>query len=267
MAWIESHTGLIRHHKVEECSAALGIPPVQLVGHLTALWHSVLEQQEDGIITRWGDATIAKYAAWDKDPHEFVSALKDGGWIDEVFPKGKRQEDCDGKMLLIHDWIDYAGRYLTTKYNSSPQRGKLKKLWKAYGKSYGTKTSRTTKTKWLLVVPTEHNPPNIPYLTDQVERVDFPASLLAFSGFVQMFSAWMDYRTEMRKPLKKTGLVTQIKFLAEQPNPIAVIEQSIRNGWQGLFPEKTTNPQNSNGRNYSAIDNGDKSKHDLGAWV
>lgn len=54
---------------------------------------------------------------------------------------------------------------------------------------------------------------------------------------------WVEYRNEIKKPFKtKKTFVEQIKFLTECHNsgvsPVAVIEQSIMQGWTGLFPLK-----------------------------
>ena len=80
-----------------------------------------MEQQEDGDLSKWSDAFIAESADYTGDPEQFVQALQKYGWLD-----GKR----------IHDWIDYAKRYLESKYRTNnPQR--LHEIWALYGKAYG----------------------------------------------------------------------------------------------------------------------------------
>lgn len=105
MAWIESHTVLVRHRKVVDFAIILGIKPVAAIGHLHALWHSVLEQAEDGDLSQWSDKFIAAAASWDGDSEYFCKALRGCLWLDPG--------------NLVHDWLDYAGRYLETKYKSS----------------------------------------------------------------------------------------------------------------------------------------------------
>lgn len=107
MPWIESHTVLLRHRKLLQLSAALSLDPVTTMGHLHALWHTVLEQQEDGDLTEWPDELIARAAAYKGDPSLFVRELQSKKWL-------------DGK--IVHDWMDYAGRYLTNKYRTSNPR-------------------------------------------------------------------------------------------------------------------------------------------------
>ena len=53
------------------------------------------------------------------------------------------------------------------------------------------------------------------------------------------WEAWTKYRAECRKPLKPSTLSRQLRFLGEHlPDHAAIIEQSIRNGWTGLFELK-----------------------------
>ena len=103
-----------------ELATELGLRPVYVMGHLHALWHSVLEQQEDGDLSSWSDETIASLASYQGDAVKFVAALQRRGWL-------------DGKLL--HDWLDYGGKYLERKYRSSNLQ-LLKTIWKAHGRSY-----------------------------------------------------------------------------------------------------------------------------------
>ncbi len=51
---------------------------------------------------------------------------------------------------------------------------------------------------------------------------------------------WVDYRSRIRKPLKRVSfLAAQRKLAAYGADQAAVVEQSIANGWQGLFALKT----------------------------
>jgi uncharacterized phage protein (TIGR02220 family) len=131
MAWIESHTVLARHRKTLELAFDLKVKPVQIIGHLHALWHTVLEQQEDGDLSRWSDALIAQSALWDGEPVEFVTRLRDRGWLDDS---------------LVHDWIDYVGPYLIKKY-SSGNVPRLKEIWAKHGYKYGKGQGKYAKQK------------------------------------------------------------------------------------------------------------------------
>jgi uncharacterized protein YdaU (DUF1376 family) len=58
------------------------------------------------------------------------------------------------------------------------------------------------------------------------------------------FEVWEAWRRQRGRKLTADAVRLQAKFLSEQPDdPNAVIEQSIRNGWAGLFPLKRDGPQ------------------------
>lgn len=61
------------------------------------------------------------------------------------------------------------------------------------------------------------------------------------NGFLKIWEEWIRYRKEIKKPIKSTTAKKQLKLLNEVADPKAVIEKSILNGWQGLFPDETHN--------------------------
>jgi hypothetical protein len=67
-------------------------------------------------------------------------------------------------------------------------------------------------------------------------------SALPFSSeeFSKAWQSWIDYRKELKKPLKDATVTAQWKeFLVwGEAKSISSIEQSIKNGWQGLFEPK-----------------------------
>ena len=64
-----------------------------------------------------------------------------------------------------------------------------------------------------------------------------PVSLKTDS-FITAWKEWIEYRKELKKPLKETTVKKQLKFLSQQTEPELIIEKSIMNSWQGLFPIK-----------------------------
>ena len=126
MAWIESHSILIDHSKVRDVARVLNTKPVYLIGHLHCLWHKVIELKEDGDISAWTDEDIAYYAKWDDDPKVFYEALRNR-FIDEFEQKSGSQL----KMKVVHDWLDYAWKYLFSKYHTS-NPNLLKRIEKKY---------------------------------------------------------------------------------------------------------------------------------------
>lgn len=143
MAWIESHTVLIRHRKLKEFTRALRLRPAHGMGHLHALWHAALEQQEDGDLIGWSDEFIAESADYPGDALQFVQLLQKTGWL-------------DGKLL--HDWLDYAGMFLIKKYSTS-NRGRLVEIWKKHGRVYGSDQKASLPNQPNQPLP---NPPTKP---------------------------------------------------------------------------------------------------------
>ena len=57
---------------------------------------------------------------------------------------------------------------------------------------------------------------------------------------LESFERWDAYRREIKKPLKASSLIAAAEELAKfDSDQAAVVQQSIANGWQGLFPLKT----------------------------
>ncbi|MDX7988006.1 helix-turn-helix domain-containing protein [Xenorhabdus sp. 12] len=55
---------------------------------------------------------------------------------------------------------------------------------------------------------------------------------------IETWAEWVKFRQEIRKPLTETSCRQQAKQLAGCINPDEVINTSIANSWQGLFPDK-----------------------------
>lgn len=78
---------------------------------------------------------------------------------------------------------------------------------------------------------------------DQAHKpITFPEVLNTLTGFSETWASWLAYRRTRRLTTAPVTLTAQLGFLAAQPDPVAVIGQSITNGWQGLFPLKGAAP-------------------------
>ena len=128
-------------------AADLGMEPVHVSGHLHALWHNCLEQQEDGDLSKWPAHLIAQMAMVKGDAKTFVEALYKHGWIDQ-------------DTHLLHDWLDYAGKFLLWKYRRR-HHDKLKAIWVKHGKRYGKRMGQVRDT-----VPQRSHTTNLTNLTN-----------------------------------------------------------------------------------------------------
>lgn len=72
---------------------------------------------------------------------------------------------------------------------------------------------------------------------DYTKGVDFPFPSDAFKG---AWIEWYDYRKEVKKPLTKAAITKLFKKLSavSEKEAIRAIDDSISNGWTGLFPKE-----------------------------
>jgi len=132
MAWIESHTNSGRHKKIKRVAAGLRLRRAYVLGHLHLLWHEAMEQQEDGDLSSWSDEEIAEAADYPGDAPQFVRLLIDQKLLEPT--------------KLLHDWLDYAGKYLIVKYSTS-NREKLVEIWAKHGRVYGERKKQKQSEK------------------------------------------------------------------------------------------------------------------------
>ena len=130
MLWIRVDIDLNRNRKLRELAIQLDTPKTIAKGMLVELWSSALASQEDGDLTKWSDDAIADCCHLNElhghmklqgGPPAFVKLLQEIGWL-------------DGR--LIHDWPDFAGPFLMSRY-ASDQREKLVDIWRKHGRTYG----------------------------------------------------------------------------------------------------------------------------------
>ncbi|HBR3007416.1 replication protein [Klebsiella pneumoniae] len=89
-----------------------------------------------------------------------------------------------------------------------------------------------------------NNPPKSP------RAVSFDASAVKLPDWLsaEIWSSWVAYRRDLKKPIKSQQTVTQAINLLDRCrlngySPDEIINQSIANGWQGLFEPKGAKPQ------------------------
>jgi hypothetical protein len=73
------------------------------------------------------------------------------------------------------------------------------------------------------------------YKEEKKEKEELPFSS---DSFIKTWGDWKLFRKEIKKPLTERSFNMQLKFLKaySEPDAIKILEQSILNGWQGLFP-------------------------------
>ena len=83
-----------------------------------------------------------------------------------------------------------------------------------------------------------------------------PEHLREDDEFRVEWRAWLNYRRSRKKPVSRVAAVRQLKLLGdfEPVGAIAIIENSLANDWQGLFPERPyTKPNLQPKKDYTGI--------------
>ncbi|MEF3090455.1 replication protein [Raoultella scottii] len=82
------------------------------------------------------------------------------------------------------------------------------------------------------------------------KAVSFDPTNVQLPGWLsaEVWSSWVAYRRDLKKPIKSQQTVTQAVNLLDRCRqsgypPEEIINQSIANGWQGLFEPKGSKPQ------------------------
>ncbi len=157
MAWIEFHpTELKRKKKFCDLRLDLGWSVNSTLGFLGNLWTTTMELAESGEITDWTDAYLREVCDASDTQVEIMELLLRHNFLEKT-PENR---------VLVHDWLDYAGRYLTNKYASSNVQ-KLKQIWLLHGQVYGKPNASRTQVQRnrKATLPNLPNQPNQPYPT------------------------------------------------------------------------------------------------------
>jgi len=101
----------------------------------------------------------------------------------------------------------------------------------------GPESTRTSHSFEPVTEPVEQTVAAAPSAKKKTPKFD-PMTCKPANVSEQTWADWCQHRREIRKPLTATTCAKQAKTLAGHHAPDAVINQSISNGWTGLFPEK-----------------------------
>jgi len=116
MAYVEAHAGLRDHLKTKKVARLLGVPKVQVIGHMLCLWWWCQEYAQDGDLSSFDAADIAEAAEYEGDPQTFVDALLNCGVKGGA---GFLHQDLDTGALLINDWYQYGGKLFVQRAQSA----------------------------------------------------------------------------------------------------------------------------------------------------
>ncbi|HDZ2817149.1 TPA: replication protein [Klebsiella pneumoniae] len=114
-----------------------------------------------------------------------------------------------------------------------------------------------------------NNPPKSP------RAVSFDASAVQLPDWLsaEIWSSWVAYRRDLKKPIKSQQTVTQAINLLDRCrlngySPDEIINQSIANGWQGLFePKGAKQPSRAPSRVSENFAGKDYGQTEIPAWA
>lgn len=174
-----------------------------------------------GKLVGYTDEEIEKYAGWTGESGVLIDALVKLFFVDKIE---------DG--YAVHHWFRHAGHLSVFKKRA---KSAAKARWKRYATSNATSIAKTRSKQCSL-----------PYLT--IPNLTVPNQTKGGSIVLPDWldeRTWEQYRTfrqEIKKPLtrkaEEIALARLTAFHDRGQDPKAIIEQSILNGWRGLFEMK-----------------------------
>lgn len=75
-------------------------------------------------------------------------------------------------------------------------------------------------------------------ITKKINNDFDPMTVKPKNVSIDVWKNWIDYRNSLGKKLQPQSWLKQSQMLEAQANPELIINQSIMNGWRGLFPLK-----------------------------
>lgn len=147
MAWVEFHGAKIKRlKKFSDMRRMLNLSTVEALGLLGSFWGEAIELAEDGDITRWSPDYLCDLTGLKLNPERVWSVLLTTGWIDKT----------EDGLFLIHDWMEYAKRYLELRYRTN----NAEKLAQIAAKHEKTVVSQTVVSPPNQTIPNQPNQPN-----------------------------------------------------------------------------------------------------------
>lgn len=228
MAWIESNQGIKDHPKTLLLASRMGWDVYTTIGRLHVFWWWCLEYAPTGDLRKFNDAVLAGSVGLNASEGSlFVNAMVEACWLD----RGRN-------VFRVHDWVEYAGRYLRdSKFKNRPE--KWQEVLDLYDIGCRQKVGRKSAEK----PPNQPTRPNQPDLTNAREGCGLPDWVpeKAWQGFIEMRVKKKKEPTERAIALIITAL-EELKSAGHDPE--AVLNQSTVRGWLDVFPLKTQGVSN-----------------------
>lgn len=224
------------HPKTLDFAARLEVELPTAIGYLELLWAFTGKKAPQGNIGKWPDGAIARACYWMGRPEVFLLALRESGFIDAD----------ETHRLTVHDWREHAPGWV---------RAKLKKVELPF---FATRPSTSEQSiDGSIEPPLEPSIQGKGSTSEGKGREVARATEVLLDGLnPESWWRWVDYRQQIRKPLKPVSIpAAQRELAAFGSDQAAVVEQSVANGWQGLFALKSNSPAKAKSRQDTNVSN------------
>lgn len=215
--WIKVESDLHRHPKVLAMALRLGVTSVTVVGCSIATWGALDQFGTSGIIEKMGPEALDSMV----QTPGFAQAMQAVGWLvihengDLEFPDYERHNGPTAKSRA-------AGQKRVQKH----------RVTSVTAKRYNTVNQKEKENK--IVPPTPKGVDGI------VAALTLPKELDSDS-FRKKFREWIEFRLAQKRTKKPEAMFqSQLRKLGPLGATAAIrcIDDSISNGWQGIFPER-----------------------------
>ena len=184
------------------------------------LW-SHCQNRRKNIFPAMTSATLKAVCHYLGDADQLESAMLEAGFLRR-----------DGDTLIVHEWDQYNAS-LFANWSNGKKGGRPK-----------NKENPRVSDGIPMGNPSETHQEPIREDKKREEEIEFPANLQT-SRFQQAWNEFLDYRKAGKfKPLQPASIKAQLLKLSEMGHDTAIeaINDSIANGWQGIFPPKGQKP-------------------------
>lgn len=156
-----------------------------------------------------------------------IKALEEVGFLVKKYRKGTEKRNASNVYTLnFNVSISFDGAAPAPVNGESPALG-------GAAPALGGGAAPAPRTSHSFEPVNEPNG-NLAVTGDKKPRFD-PLSIKPENISAEQWAEWVKYRRERKISCSKMTIEKQISLLESESNPVEVINQSITNGWQGLF--------------------------------
>ena len=232
----------------------LNLPLLTTVGLLESLWHWTARYCPAGDIGKYSDEAILAGIHWEAslgDPSRVIPTMSstklEKRWLDP----------CKSCRLGVHDWHEHADEAVRKvlqraglkfwngfdpfwRNAAEKRRDAVETPSRLYRANVATTARLPEPEPEPVLIPSPSGSPPVSRSSKLSGNLKGVPVCLQTEGFLEAWGRWKIHRTEIKHKLTPSTEKLQLAKL-EKVGPdvaIAMIDQSIEKGWQGLFPPR-----------------------------